>query len=98
MLMKIKEEIIVGLLVAGVTFAGINIGKIDTKIELPDEKVVCYLYTHHCAKCGYELAEGDYSIVSEKGTRGCPECGYWFEYTINNGRIEVLEILNEGHK
>lgn len=44
------------------------------------ENIVAYMYTYTCDQCGYELAEGDYSIVSEQGFEFCPECHYHREY------------------
>lgn len=36
--------------------------------------IVAYMYNYECKACGYGLAEGDYSIVSQQGFEFCPEC------------------------
>lgn len=46
---------------------------------MPDN-IVAYMYTYTCEECDYELAEGDYSIVSQQGFEFCPECHEHREY------------------
>ena len=76
-----KELSLIGTaLVLGIMIAYLIISyNYRLNIFMPD-KVVAYMYTYTCDQCGYELAEGDYSIVSQQGFEFCPECHYHREF------------------
>lgn len=53
---------------------------IKNKYSLQPKTTVQVFYTETC-QCGYDKAEVDYSIVSDKGYFECPNCGCNYEFS-----------------